>query len=248
MGALRHHPAEYAADRTAAGWELRADGRLISAHRTFSKAVDAAGSHDRDRRRNRAVVQRIVVVALAGVLLIPVLTKREVDNPAYPPARALADRMEAAYRAVDGGMADIESFDAAADGFSGAVFEVSRAGVTADYNVLAGRNESDCYLIRWVRFEVPFVARLLPRYECVPGQPMLNFSPSAYEAIAVNLATNRPLEWQPVLPDPIDLAPWFFPAMILLLVGLLQQMITLSMLYLKPTPPTPVTVQRVEPT
>jgi len=192
-------------------------------------------------------VKRIVVAALAGLLLIPVLTGREVNNPDYPLARDLADRMEAAYRGVDEGMAEVGSFTFEADGFQGAVFEVDRGGVVADYNVLAGSHGGDCYVVRWIRFEVPFVARLLPRYECVPGQPALNFSQSGFEAIAVNLSSSGPLEWQPVLPDPISLAPWFLPAVILLLVLILQQLVALSMLYLKRDPPRRIHVERIEP-
>ena len=188
------------------------------------------------------------MAGFAGLLLIPVMTTREIDNSSYPPARAFADRMEAAYREVDEGTAGIDSFDAEIDGFEGAVFEVDRGGVVADYNVLAGDHRGDCYVIRWVRFEVPFVARLLPRYECTPGQPALNFSPSGYEEIAVNLFTSHRLEWQPVLPDPISLAPWFFPAVLVLLVVVLQQLVALSVLYLKPGTPLRVTVERIDST
>jgi len=187
------------------------------------------------------------VAALAGLLLIPVMTGREVDNPDYPPARDLADRMEAAYREVDEGTAEVGSFTVEADGFEGAVLEVDRGGVVADYNVLAGSHGADCYVIRWIRFEVPFVARLLPRYECVPGQPALNFSPSGFEAIAVNLFSSGSLEWQPVLPDPISLAPWFLPAVLFLLVLGLQQLVALSVLYLKTDSPRRMHVERVEP-
>ncbi len=246
MRVFRHQTAGYQAVRTGHGWELHIDGEVVSSHGTFPQAVEAAGAHDRKRRRRRAAAQRITVVALAGLLLIPTLTEREVDNPAFPPARAFADRMEAAYRAVDAGSADIGSFTVESDGFEGAVFEVSRGGAVADYNVLVGSQGGDCYLIRWVRFEVPFVARLLSRYECVPGQPALNFSPSGYEAIAVNLSTTGALEWQPVIPDPVHLATWFFPAVMVLLVLLLQQTVSLSMLFLKPAAAQRVTVERVE--
>jgi len=186
------------------------------------------------------------VAALAGLLLVPVLTGREVRNPDYPPARDLADRMEAAYREVDEGTTEVGSFTVEADGFQGAVFEVDRGGVVADYNVLAGSHGGDCYVIRWIRFEVPFVARLLPRYECVPGQPALNFSPSGFEEIAVNLFSSGPLEWQPVLPEPISLAPWLLPAVLFLLVLVLQQLVALSMLFLKPAPARRVQVERIE--
>ena len=156
--------------------------------------------------------------------------------------------MEAAYRAVEEGVADVTDFSMAEDGVAGDVFEVDRGGTVANYNVLASTHGNQCYIIRWVRFEVPFVGRLLPRYSCEPGQPALNFHQSGWEAIAVNLFSNRPLEWQLVLPDPIELAPWFFPAALVLLVLLLQQSISLSMVFLKPTPIRKVDVERIDPT
>ena len=221
--AFRHRPHAYKAFRTAAGWELRAGDDFISQHRTFSEAVSAAGKHDRDRRRKRSVLLRGGVVVVCVALLIPVTTWREVDNPAYPEAREMADSMEEAYREVDDGLVDIASFTQETDGFSGGTFRLSRSGVESDYNVLAGDHKGDCYVIRWVRFEVPFVARLLPRFECEPGGATLNFSPTAFEEIAINLTSTHALEWQPVIPEPISLALWFFPAVLTLLAVGFQQ-------------------------
>jgi hypothetical protein len=218
----------------------------VSTPRSFHAAVDAAATHDRRRRRLRATVLHLAVIVAALAALIPVVSGREVDNPDYPGARALADRMEAAYRAVDAGTADIGSFTVEDDGFSGGVFEVDRAGVVNDYFVLAGSHLGDCFVLRWVRFEVPFVGRLLPRFDCVPSRPMLNFSPSAWEAIAPNVTSRSGLEWYPVVPDPLRLAPWFFP-LTLVLGGLaLQQAISLSVVHLRGGVLRKVPVERVE--
>jgi len=175
----------------------------------------------------------MVLMVLAGLLLIPVMSGREVPNDDFPPARAFADGMEQAYRDVDAGEADISQYTVEGDGFGGDVFRVVRGGVENDYRVLVGDHRGDCYVIRWVRFEIPFVARLLPRYDCEPGQPALNFSPAGFEAIAINLSAGQPLNWEPVLPDQIRLAPWFFPAVLVLMLVVMQQMISLSLVFIR---------------
>ncbi|MCB2224899.1 MAG: hypothetical protein KQH83_12085 [Actinobacteria bacterium] len=242
MPGFRHAVRPYRAIRFDEGWRLEIDGVPASTHRTFSDAAAAAGMDDRRRRRVRTVARHLLLIAVASALLVPVTLGREVDNPDYPPARAFADEMEAAYRAVDAG-ADIASVDG---DVAGGTFTVDRGGVVADYHVLTGSHDGDCYVLRWVRFEVPFVARLLPRYECVPGQPALSFSPSGFEAIAVNLQSSGPLNWEGVLPPTVALAPWFFPAMLVLLVLILQQLVAISMRFLKPEPVVKVPVERVE--
>ena len=193
VAAFRHRPTEYAAERTREGWDLRADGRTISVHRTFSKAVDAAGAHDRNRRRIRAVAATgSWWWCCAGLLLFPSLALREVDNPAYPPARAVADRMEAAYRAVDRGTADIEFFDATTTASRGAVSSCLAAEwlpTTTCWRVPRGRLLSDPLGPLRGAVRGPPVAPLRVR----PRPAALNFSPSAYEAIAVNLVTGTVL-------------------------------------------------------
>lgn len=247
MNPFRHRTASYTAEATGEGWRLAADGVALSTHRSYHQVVDAATAHDGRRRRIRAALLHLGAVVAALLILVPVVGGREIDNPDYPGARDLADRMEAAYRAVDAGDADLGSFTLEADGFTGGVFEVDRGGVVNDYNVLAGSHLGDCYVLRWVRFEVPFVGRLLPRFECEPGRPALNFSPSAWEAIAPNVTSRGGLEWFPVIPDPLRLAPWFFPLVLVLSVLVLQQSISLSMVFLRREPGRKVRVERVEP-
>ena len=234
MRSLRFRRCTYRALRVAAkGWELTADGEQLSSHRSYREVVGAAEAHDQRRRRNRAAIKHAALMALAGLLLIPAMSGREVDNADFPPAREFADRMEQAYRDVDAGEADIAQYTVEDDGFGGGVFRVVRGGVENDYNVLVGDHRGDCYVIRWVRLKVPFVARLLPRHDCEPGQPALNFAPSGFEAIAINLSAGSPLNWEPVLPDQIRLAPWFFPAVLVLLLVMMQQMISLSLVFIR---------------
>jgi hypothetical protein len=241
-------PRRYRAVRLEGStWSLEVDGAAVSTHSGYRDAVRAAEADDLRRRRLGAVLLRVSLIAAAGLLLIPVMVWREIPNDAYPPAREFADRMEAAYRDVDAGRVDIGSFTVDEDGFVGDLRTLDRGGVVADYRLLIGEHDGDCYLIRWVRFEVPFVARLLPRYECAPGSPPYNPSPSAYEAIAVNLTNQPPLNWVPVLPDEQALAGWFFPAVIVLLAGIIQQLVSLSLVFLKGPRPRPVRVERVEP-
>jgi len=229
------------------GWELTADGKQLSTHRSFHEAAWAAGDHDQRRRRNRSLLGHVALMTLAGLLLIPSMAGREIDNSAFPPARAFVDRMEQAYRDIDAGEADIASFTVEDDGFTGEVFRLVRGGVESNYRLLAGDHRGDCYMIRWVRFEVPFVARLLPRYDCEPGRPALSFSPSGFEAIAINLSAAGPLNWVPVIPDPIRLAPWFFPVVFLLMLILMQQMISVSLLFIRRgVPGERVPVERID--
>ena len=243
MNPFRRTASTYRAVLTDGGWELRVDDAAVSIHKTFSEAVEAATTHDRIRLRRRVAMNRIAVVAVAALLLVPVVSGREVANPDHPPARAFADQMEAAYRAVDDGT-PIESVTG--EGISGAVLTVDRGGVSSDYNVLAGTHQGDCYVIRWVRFEVPFVAKLLPRFECAPGAATVNFSPSAFEVIAVNLSSTGPLNWDPVVPPEVDLAPWFFPLTILLAALIFHQLVGLSLAYLRPPAASAVEVERID--
>lgn len=234
MRFLRFRRRTYRASRVGAkGWELTADGEQLSSHRSFREAVGAAEAHDQRRRRNREAVKHAVLMVVAGLLLIPTMGYREVDNDDFPPARAFADGMEEAYGDVDAGVADIAQYTVEEDGFGGGVFRVVRGGVENDYLLLVGDYRGDCYVIRWVRSKVPFVARLLPRYDCEPGQPALNFAPSGFEAIAINLSAGKPLNWEPVLPDQIRLAPWFFPAVFVVMLVVMQQMISLSLVFIR---------------
>jgi hypothetical protein len=227
-------------------WDLHVDGVVRSGHRGYREAERAAEVDDRRRRTRRTAIRHTAILAGAAALLIPVLLLREVPNPDFAPARDFADRMEEAYRNVDGGSAAIDSFSIEADGYRGNVFEIDRGGVTADYRVLVGEYDGDCYVIRWVQDEVPFVARMLPRYPCEPGDPALSFVPSAFEEIAVNVSADGPLNWEPVLPAEVKLATWFFPATFALLLVVMQQLVSLSLLAIRGIPTRKVAVERVE--
>ena len=243
----RRQPAFRAVRNPDGSWDLHAGSAVVPGLAGYRDAVREAENRDRSRRKVRAVAIRLAVVAASLLLLVPVVMLRENANPEYPDARAFADRMEESYRRVDAGIAEVTGFTVEEHGFTGAIMASSRGGVATEYRLLIGAHRGDCYLIRWVRFEVPFVARLLPRYECEPGPPAMSFAPSGYEAIAVNLYSGRPLVWDAVLPPPVVLRTWFFPAALVLLGIAVWVLVGISLVALRGAPTMKVPVERVDP-
>jgi len=226
-------------------WELRVDGAYHSSHNGFRDAERVAAAIDRRSRTKMAVVRHTLILAAASLVLMPVLLFREVANPAYGPARTFADHIEGAYRAVNAGEAEVTDFSLISDGFEGGVFTIDRGGVVADYQVLTGEHEGDCYVVRWRQGRVPFVARLLPRYPCALGEPALSFNPAEFEALAHNTSGNSPLDWDPVLPPQIKIATWVWPAAIALFYVVLQQLVSLSLVFIRGVPRRPMNVERI---
>jgi hypothetical protein len=192
------------------------------------------------------LVPHILILAAASLLLAPVLIFREVANPAYEPARTFADRMEHAYRAVNAEEAEITDFAISKDGFEGGLFTIDRGGVVADYRLLVGVFEDDCYLVRWRQGRAPFVARLLPRYPCAAGDPALSFDPAGFEAVAINTSAEDPPSWEGVLPAQIQIATWVLPAVIALLYIVLRQLVSLSLVFIRGVPTRPVDVELID--
>ena len=193
-------------------------------------------------------MRHTLILAAAFLMLAPVLIFREVANPDYGPARDFADQIERAYRALNAGEAMITDFSIDSDGFEGGVFEIDRGGVVADYLVLTGEHEGDCYVVRWRRDNVPFVARLLPRHPCVPGDQTLSFNPADFEALGSNTSADGPLGWVRVLPPETQIATWVLPAVIVLIYIVLQQLVSLSLVFIRGIPPRPVSVERIDET
>jgi hypothetical protein len=227
-------------------WELRVDGSLHSSHDGFRNAEQAAAAIDRRDRKRRAVVRHTLILVGAFLVLTPVLVFREVANPAHAPAREFADHLETAYRAINAGEAEITDFSLGSDGIQGGLFEVDRGGVVADYSVLTGEHEGDCYVVRWRQGRVPFVARLLPRHPCAPGDPALSFDPAGFEALGHNTNLDGPLEWGRVLPAEVQTATWVLPAVIALLYVVLQQTVSLSLVSIRGVPARRVNVERID--
>lgn len=246
MGLRRRDHDYRAVRRGSRRWDLEVDGHVESSYPGFREAERAAAAHDRRSRTRVAVLRHLLVLMVVVAVAVPAVLLREVSNPDYGPARGFADRMEAAYRSIDSGETVIGDYSVEVHGFEGGVFEVDRGGVVADYLVLTGAYREDCYVLRWVRGEVPFVARLLPGYPCVPGDRTLSFNPAGFEAIAVNLSSEAPLRWEPVLPPEVKLATWFLPAALVLLFVVMQQLVGLSLVFIRGVPTAAVRVERIE--
>ncbi len=246
---LRRRDGSYRAVRVEAQrWELRVDGVDRSSHQGFRAAELAAASIDRRSRTRSSLLRHTLILAAAFLLLAPVLIFREVTNPDYGPARDFADQIERAYGALNAGEAAITDFSLEADGFEGGVFEIDRGGVVADYLVLTGEHEGDCYLVRWRQNNVPFVARLLPRYPCIPGDQTLSFNPAEFEALGSNTSADGPLGWARVLPPETQIATWVLPAVIVLIYIMLQQLVSLSLVLIRGIPPRRVNVEQINET
>jgi len=244
---LQRRDRAYRAIRVEAQrWELRVGGAPHSSHDGFRHAERAAAAIDRRSRKRRALVRHTLILAAASLVLTPVMLFREVANPDYAPAREFADHLETAYLAINAGEAEIADFSLSSDGIQGGLFEVDRGGVVADYSVLIGEHEGDCYVLRWRQGRVPFVARLLPRHPCAPGDPALSFDPAGFEALGNNTNVDGPLDWGRVLPQEVQTATWVIPAVIALLYIVLQQIISLSLVLIRGVPARRVDVERID--
>ncbi len=229
-------------------WDLHVDGSLRSSHRGFRDAERAAVVIDRRSRTRAAAVRHTTILVAAFLVLTPVLLLREIDNPNYEPAREFADQIESAYRAISANEIEIADLSLDSDGFEGGVFTIDRGGIVADYLVLTGEHEGDCYVVRWQQGRVPFVGRLLPRDPCVPGDPALSFNPADFEALANNTSADGPLDWSRVLPPQTRLGAWVLPAVIALLYVALQQLVSLSLIPIRGVPRRPLEVERFDET
>lgn len=235
----------YRADRVdRSRWTLTIDGKEHSDHQSFEAAVQEAKAVERRRRTRRAFLGRGVIIVSSVAVLALVVGSRQVTNPDYGPARDHVERMEAAYRAVLAG-ADVGQIG---DGLLGAVFrlEVGATGAEPVW-VITGAFGGDCYLLRWRSAGPPFVAVLAPRFTCEPGRDALSSAADAYDRVAVQLVPGRPIDWAPVLPDPYNLTPWFYPAVFVLGFVVLRTLVGVSIIVIqKGVPPGTVPVERRE--
>lgn len=229
-------------------WDLRVDGFHHSYHRGFRDAQMAASAIDKKSRARAAVVRHALIFTAASLMLASTQLFRQIANPEYSPARAFADRIEEAYRAIDAGEAEITDFSLDSDGFEGRVYEVDQDDPATASLVMTGQHEGDCYVVRWRRGRVPFVARLLFHHECIPEGQARTSNPAAFEAIAINISADGPLSWDSVLPPETRPATWFLPAVIVLLFTMLQQLVSLSLVFLSGASKGHTNVERVDET
>jgi len=159
-------------------------------------------------RPKRLIVRDLVL--LGGVLLVALLLVPfgDVPNADYPEARALADRVDAAYRSVWGGDVSIEAA-ATAEGLLVYDFpagEGTISVITHDQPTAAGT----CYGLRLGGGFGSEAVRFLPTEGCVPQ------SRWAFDAVG---------GWDDVLGTERETSVWFVPALILL-VGLGVALVT----------------------
>ncbi len=235
----------YRADRVEPlRWVLSIDGEPQSDHRSYRAAVQHARALERRFRTKGALLRNMSILVVCLVALALVVEFRHVANPDREPARAFVERMEGLARAAVSG-----SVVEPGDGIRAAPFllEVGTEG-TQEVWVVTGEFDEDCYLIRWRPGEAPFVAVLAPRLPCEPGPAALSSALDAYERVAVQLFDDRPIDWDPVLPEPENLAVWFYPVVFAAGFVTLRTLVSLSIIAIQRGVPTPaIPVERWEP-
>ena len=207
-------------------WELLTDGIRHSLYKTGSAARSAAVRVEGLRRLRFLLFRNGIVIVLIGLGIGIAAGFRTIPNPDYAPARALADRMEAAYLAVVAGEEDLGSYRLESHGFVGAIVDGPPAfaietGEPTDKPtgpvrtpVLIGELSGTCYSVRWEEPERPVTGILRPEFPCIPISDVARSS--SYARVA---SSSQPgaLSWDPLLPVPQVQASWFFPVLLVLL-------------------------------
>lgn len=188
----------------AAGrWQLQANGRAAGFYPTKTAARKAAA----DLHRRRGIRRRLFVnLAVAGVFLLGLaaaLAGRTEPNPAYPPARAIADQFDQARLAVEAGELDIDRVGERFDGIQGAAFTHGgrvKLGLTGVF-------DGDCFGMVW-RLGQP-VGGVVIRSDYVTCQP----DPSLIDQPDPPGLVAEPLRpaWKFALPDVERQRAWFIP-------------------------------------
>ena len=103
-------------------WRLQAKNRAAGFYPTRTAARKAAA----DLHRRYGLRRKLVVsLAVAGVFLLGLgaaLAERTEPNPAYPPARAIADQLDQARQEVEAGEIDVDQVGELIDCIQGASF------------------------------------------------------------------------------------------------------------------------------
>ncbi len=146
-------------------WQLQAKSRSAGFYPTRTAARKAAA----DLNRRHGLRRRLVLsLTVAGVFLLGLgaaLAGRTEPNPAYPPARAIADQLDQARLVVEAGELDIDRVGEQFDGIQGASFTHGgriKLGLTGVF-------DGDCYGIVW-RLGQP-VGGVVIRSDYVTCQP-----------------------------------------------------------------------------
>lgn len=177
------------------------DSRSFSAeHRARRIAASIEPSRGPRTPWYRSRVHRnLAVIAVTTVAAIAIGTFADVANPDYPPARSLADRLDAAWRAIDAGAAPDDA--AAAEGLRAHILDSPRGQQTILTHPEPA-SDGRCYALTFGTGVVTVAGTLrAPAPGCTPTPPVL------FEVRGT---------WSEVLPSPRTTPAWFVPVLTVL--------------------------------
>ncbi len=184
-------------------WQLLARGRPVGFYPSRTAARQAARGLQRRQRLRRRLVPHLAVAVAALIGLGTAFVSRTEPHPAYPPARAVADRFDQARLSVEAGAVSIDQVGRAFDGIEGGSFEhdgLLKLGLTGVF-------EGDCYGMTWRSgFRVGGVVVRSNYVTCKPDRNLID-QPDPPGLLAEPL---RP-SWEFALPEPDRTRVWFIP-------------------------------------
>jgi len=186
------------------------------------------------------VIRRLGLIAVAAAAFLVLIVIRDIPNSDYEPARGYVEEMEAAYRSVEEGTVSLD----AVTGFATGEFIVDRpilGGTVEDdvaYSVVVGEHGGRCYVIRWQPGRAPFIGRLSQDLECAPSLVLLSRALTVYDDVAIHTDVDRPIDWDPIIPPAIEHRVWFLPAVLALLIVVIQSLVSLSLVGVRRGVPT----------
>lgn len=207
-------------------WKLEDDGTTVGTYPTNTAARNAASNLHQNRRVRQRLRRHLLVGAISLLVLLLAATQRIEPNRDYPPARAQADRLDAARLAVEVGDLSIDEVGSAYEGLTGGSFEFlgrSRLGLT-------GILEGDCYGLVWrPGFEPGGFAVRSNYVTCDPDASLINQPDPPGLTAELMWPT-----WEDALPDEDRSPVWFLPVFILtfgLAFGAFTRAITLLLTF-----------------
>ena len=184
-------------------WQLQNKSRAAGFYPTRTAARKAAA----DLRRRRGLRRKFFVsLAVAGVFLLGLaaaLAGRTEPNPAYPPARAIADQFDQARLAVESGALAIDQVGEQFPGIDGASFTHAgriKLGLSGVFN-------GDCYGMVWRLGQQLGGVVVRSNFVTCQPDPSLIDQPDPPGLVAEPL---RPA-WKFALPDVDRQRAWFIP-------------------------------------
>ncbi len=188
-------------------WQLTVSDRPTGIYSTRTAAANAAARLHRRLGFRRRLVRHLLFAGISLTVLLLALAQRTEPNPDYPPARAIADRFDAARLAVEAGEVDIEQVGTAFAGVAGGAFEHAGGARLG----LAGIFDGRCYGLVWrPGFEPGGVAIRDNYVTCAPDSSLI-VQPDTPGLVAEVMWPT----WENVLPDQNRSPVWFLPVFII---------------------------------